>query len=82
MGTLYIAIAHVQLANGGNENIVALLFQIIEYKQLDMTEITDHLTCPKLLQQWHVPIKEQSDDPVLYENIAFKKSDNEKDIKR
>ena len=55
--------------------IVALLFQIIEYKQLDMTEIPDHLTCTQLLQQWHVPRKDESDDPVLYENIAFKKSD-------
>ena len=30
---------------GECKHIVALLFQIIEYKQLDMTEIPDHLTC-------------------------------------
>ena len=45
-----------------------------------MTEIPDHLTCTQLLQQWHVPRKDESDEPVLYENIAFKKSDYEKDI--
>ena len=65
---------------GQCKHIVALLFQIIEYKQLDMTEIPDHLTCTQLLQQWHVPRKDESDDPFLYENIAFKKSDYEKDI--
>ena len=41
---------------GRCKHIVALLFQIIEYKQLDMTEIPDQLTCTQLLQQWHVPI--------------------------
>ena len=41
---------------GRCKHIVALLFQIIEYKQLGMTEIPDQLTCTQLLQQWHVPI--------------------------
>ena len=45
-----------------------------------MTEIPDHLTCTQLLQQWHVPRKDESDYPVLYENIAFTKSDYKKDI--
>ena len=35
---------------GRCKHIVALLFQIIEYKQLDMTEIPDQLTCTQLLQ--------------------------------
>ena len=64
---------------GRCKHIVALLFQIIEYKQLDLTEIPDHLTCTQLLQQWHVPRKDESDEPVLYENISFNKAIYEKD---
>ena len=66
----YIVYVHLNQANGevvysnctcaagegGRcKHIVALLFQIIEYEQLDMTEIPDQLTCTQLLQQWHVP---------------------------
>ena len=65
---------------GQCKHIVALLFQVIEYKQLDMTEIPDHLTCTQLLQQWHVPRKNESDEAVLYESIVFKKAVYEKDI--
>ena len=54
---------------GQCKHVVALLFQVIEYKQLDMTEIPDKPTCTQLLQQWHVPRKDESDKPVLYENI-------------
>jgi hypothetical protein len=46
-----------------------------------MTEIPDHLTCTQLLQQWHVPRKNESDEAVLYESIVFKKTVYEKDIK-
>ena len=66
---------------GQCKHIVALLFQVIEYKQLDLTEIPDHLTCTELLQQWHVPRKNESDEAVLYENIVFKKAVYEKDMK-
>ena len=91
----YIVYVHLNQANGevvysnctcaagkgGRcKHIVALLFQIIEYKQLDMTEIPDQLTCTQLLQQWHVPRKVESDKPVLCENIAFKKAVYKKDV--
>jgi hypothetical protein len=38
---------------GQCKHVVALLFQVIEYKQLDITEIPDKPTCTQLLQQWH-----------------------------
>ena len=65
---------------GKCKHVVALLFQVIEYKQLDMTEIPDHTTCTQLLQQWHVPRKDESDEAVLYENIVFEKAVYEKDV--
>ena len=66
---------------GGQCNhVVALLFQIIEYKQLDITDVPDQPTCAQLLQQWHVPRKDESDEPVLYENILFQKAIYDKNI--
>ncbi len=62
---------------GQCKHIVALLFHF-----LDMTEIPDHLTCAQLLQQWHVPRKDESDEAVLYESIVFKNAVYEKDIKK
>ena len=37
------------------KHVVALLFQLLEYIQLDSKVIPDDLTCTQLLQQWHVP---------------------------
>ena len=39
-------------------------------------------TCTQVLQQWNVPHGEVSDDAVLFEDIAFKKSSYLKDKKR
>ena len=66
---------------GKCKHVVALLFQIIEYKQLDLTEVPDDPTCTQLLQQWHVPRKDELDEAVLYEDIVFAKAVYEKDVK-
>ena len=49
-------------------HIVALLFQIIKYKQFNLTEIPDHLTSSiynYYLQQWHLPRKDESGEPCV-----------------
>ena len=66
---------------GQCKHIVALLFQIIEYKQIDLTDIPDDLTCTQVLQQWHVPRKDEFDEAVLYEDIKFVKTSYEKDTR-
>ena len=48
------------------KHIVALLFQVIEYKHLELSEIPNDHTCTQLLQQWHVPRKDECDEAVLY----------------
>ena len=63
---------------GQCKHIVALLFQIIEYKQIDLTDIPDDLTCTQVLQQWHVPRKDECDEAVLYEDIKFVKTSHDK----
>ena len=35
------------------KHVAALLFQILDYIQLELTEVPDDLTCTQLLQQWH-----------------------------
>ena len=50
-----------------------MLLQIIEYKQIDLTDTPDDLTCTQLLQQWHVSHKNECDEAVLYEDIKFVK---------
>ena len=59
-----------------------MLYQIIDYVQLELLEVPSSLTCTQALQQWNVPHEEVSDDAVLFEDIAFKKSSYLKDKKR
>ena len=50
------------------KHAVALLFQLLEYIQLDSKVIPDDLICTQLLQQWHVP-----------RNDGFERASYEKD---
>ena len=36
------------------KHVAALLFQLLDFIQLEATEVPDDLTCTKLLQKWHV----------------------------
>ena len=61
------------------KHVVALMFQIIEYIQLELKEIPDDLTCTQLLQQWHVPRNDELNEPILYEDVVFERASYEKD---
>ena len=65
-----------------NDCATAMLYQIIDYVQLELLEVPLSLTCTQVLQKWNVPHGEASDDAVLFEDIAFKKSSYLKDKKR
>ena len=43
------------------KHVAALLFQILDYIQLELVEVPDDLTCTQLLQQWHVPRSDETD---------------------
>jgi hypothetical protein len=62
-------------------HVVALLFQLLEYRQLDLQVIPDDLTCTELLQQWHVPKNEELKEAILYEDVVFRRASYEKDKK-
>lgn len=61
------------------KHVVALLFQLLEYIQLDLKVIPDDLTCTQLLQQWHVPRSDELEEPILYEDVVFERASYEKD---
>ena len=56
------------------KHVVALLFQLLEYIQLDSKVIPDDLTCTQLLQQWHVPRSDELEEPILYEDVVFERA--------
>ena len=63
------------------KHVVAVLFQVIDYIQLELTEVPDDLTCTQILQQWHVPKTSEVSEPILYEDMTFEKPSYERDVK-
>ena len=66
---------------GQCKHVAAMLYQIIDYVQLEVSEVPDVLTCTQVLQQWNVPSRQgsNSNNTILFEDIAFKKSSYAKD---
>ena len=46
--------------------VAALLFHLLDFIQLEATELPDDLTCTKLLQQWHI-FSEEEMKTVLFD---------------
>ena len=78
---LYANCACVAGKCGCCKHVAAPLYQINDYIQLELSEVPDDLTCTQLLQQWHVPRTDETDEPVLLEDIKFEKSSFEQDHK-
>ena len=56
------------------KQVAALLYQILDFIQLELTEDPDDLTCTQLLQQWHVLASHDLKTAVLFDNIKFSKA--------
>ncbi|XP_028398837.1 uncharacterized protein LOC114522365 [Dendronephthya gigantea] len=57
------------------KHVAALLFQILDYIQLELPEVPDDLTCTQLLQQWHVPnTSEKLESAVLFDQVKISKA--------
>ena len=56
------------------KHVAALLFQILDVIQVELSEVPDNLTCTQLLQQWHVPSSEDLKTALLFDNIKFGKA--------
>ena len=67
-------------ASGGCcKHVAALLYQLVEFKQLNLDFIPDDKTCTDQLQQWHVP-GEGKNHPIKFSELKFEKADLTKDL--
>ena len=66
-------------ASGCCKHAAALLYQLVEFKQLNLDFIPDDKTCTDQLQQWHVP-GEGMNHPIKFSELKFEKADLTKDL--
>ena len=64
---------------GGCKHVAALLFQLLDFIQLELTEVPDDLTCTQLLQQWHVPRNDKLETALLFDQVKFTKATSKKE---
>jgi len=73
-------------AGGCCKHVAALLYQLVDYKQLDMKVVPDDKTWTDVLQKWHVPGEGPNIEPIKFSDLTFEKAniskDNEKSRKR
>ena len=62
------------------KHVAAVLFQLNEYKQLNLNSVPFDKTCTEVLQQWHVPAEGKNSEPIKLSKVSFEKSDLEKDL--
>ena len=68
-------------ASGRCKHVVAVLFQLLDFCELELSQVPDEKTCTEELQQWHVPKKIQTQNAVLFEDLIFPQDSNKKDKK-
>ena len=49
------------------KHVAALLFQILDFIELELTVVQEDLTCTQLLQQWHVPSNDKLETALLFD---------------
>ena len=56
---------------GQCKHAAAMLYQILDYVQLELSEVPDFVTSTQVLQKWHVPSGQgsNSNDTILFEDI-------------
>eukprot|EP00794_Sanderia_malayensis_P012567 gene12567-13854_t len=67
-------------AGGSCKDVAAVLYQLVEYRQLCLKCVPDDKTCTDVLQKWHVPGEATNDQPVMFSDLKFIKEDIRKDI--
>ena len=66
-------------AGGCCKHVAAALYQLVDFKELDLKSVPDDKVCTDVLQQCHVPGEAANSEAVLFSNLTFEKSDFEKD---
>jgi hypothetical protein len=62
------------------KHVDALLFQLLDYKELELTEVPVKISCTEKLQSWNVPtLYPEKRGAVLFEDLLFEQADYHKD---
>ena len=68
-------------AGGCCKHVAATLYQLLDYIELDLSDIPDDKTCTQELQKWHVPRKNTTQAAMLFEDLIFPQDSYDKDKK-
>ena len=68
-------------SSGRCKHVAAILFQLLDFCELELSQVPDEKTCTEELQQWHVQKKIQTQNAVLLEDLIFPQDSYEKDKK-
>ena len=66
-------------AGGCCKHAAASLYQLVDFKELNLKSVTDDKTCTELLQKWHVPGEKENTEAILFSELTFEKADFNKD---
>jgi hypothetical protein len=66
-------------AGGCCKHVAATLYQLVDYKELDIVVIPDDKACTDVLQQWHDPGELNNSEAILFSDLTFEKADAYKD---
>ena len=76
--TREVAYCHCITASGKLERCCGTVISVQDYIQLDAKVIPDDLTCTQLLEQCHVPRNLELDEPILFNDVVFKRASYKK----
>ena len=69
-------------AGGCCKHVAAVLYQLVEYRELNLKTVPDDKTCTDVLQKWHVPGEATSTNPIKFSDLTFAKADINKDTNK
>lgn len=66
-------------AGGCCKHVAAALYQLVEYKELNLKSVPIQETCTEKLQTWHVPGESANKEAILFSDLTFEKANLDKD---
>ena len=63
---LYAKCSRKAGACGCCKHAAASLYQLVDFKELNLKSVTDDKTCTELLQKWHVPGEKENTEAILF----------------